>query len=164
MLLKTRIHQTTEGAIMAVKPIPDGYHNVIPYLVVPEAASMIDFLKRAFGATEICRFTRPDGGVGHAEVRIGDSVVMLSGASEACKPMPAGIYLYVEDTDAAYQRALKAGASSLMEPADQFYGDRNAGVRDLAGNYWWIATHKEDVPSDEMQRRAEAHMKKQQQK
>lgn len=141
---------------MAVKPIPDGYHNVTPYLVVPGVARLIDFLKNAFGAQEIERMTRPDGSVGHAEVRIGDSVVMMGEPAGEAPAMPATIYLYVEDTDAAYRRALEAGATSVMAPADQFYGDRNAGVKDPCGNQWWIATHVEDVPPEEMARRAEA--------
>src|SRR4051794_30563563 len=141
---------------MAVKPIPDGYHSVTPYLTVPDAAGLIDFLRRAFGAQEVHRFTR-DGAVSHAEVRIGDSVVMLGQAGGEWKAMPAALHLYVPDADAVYRRALQAGATSLREPADQFYGDRMAGVRDPAGNYWWIATHVEDVSPEEMRRRAEAH-------
>ncbi len=141
---------------MAVKPIPDGYHSVTPYLTVPDAAGLIEFLRRAFGAQEVHRFTR-DGAVSHAEVRIGDSVVMLGQAGGEWQPMPAALHLYVPDADAVYRRALQAGAASLREPADQFYGDRMAGVRDPAGNYWWIATHVEDVSPEEMRRRAEAH-------
>jgi len=155
------IHQQgdKEEATMAVKPIPDGYHTVTPYLVVQRAAKLIDFLKQAFEAKEIECMTQPDGTIRHAEVRIGDSVVMVSEAKDEWKPMPSGIYLYVNDTDAVYKRALQAGATSIMEPADQFYGDRNAGVKDLSGNHWWIATHKEDVPPEEIQKRAEAAMK-----
>jgi len=103
----------------------------------------------------------PNGTIGHAEVRIGDSVVMLGQASSQWKPTTAAIYLYVNDTDATYKRALQSGATSAMEPTDQFYGDRNAGVQDPAGNFWWIATHVEDVAPDEMKKRAEAHMRKQ---
>ena len=146
---------------MAVKSIPDGYHSVTPYLTVQGAAKLLDFLKQAFAAIELHRMTRPDGTVGHAEVRIGDSVVMLAEARDEWKPMPGAMYLYVNDTDAAYQRALQAGATSLMEPADQFYGDRNAGVKDPVGNHWWIATHKEDVPPEELAKREEAFLKQQ---
>ena len=144
---------------MAVKPIPDGYHTVTPYLTVQGVPKLIDFLKQAFEAQEIERMAQPDGTIRHAEVRIGDSVVMMGEAGGEREPMPSSIYLYVNDTDSVYRRALQAGATSLMEPADQFYGDRSAGVKDPSGNYWWIATHKEDVPPDELKRRAEAAMK-----
>ena len=140
---------------MAVKPVPEGYHTATPYLIVPGVAKVIDFLKQTFDAEEIHeRTSRPDGTVMHAEVRIGDSPIMLGEPMGQFQPMPASIYLYVADTDACYQRALKAGAASLMEPADQFYGDRNAGVRDSAGNVWWIGTHIEDVAPEEIARRA----------
>jgi PhnB protein len=142
-----------------VKPIPDGYHTVTPYLVVEGVEELIDFLKQAFDAVETERIPGPDGKVGHGEVRIGDSVVMMGEASGEWKPMPGMIYLYVNDTDATYKRALEAGATSVMEPADQFYGDRNAGVKDASGNMWWIATRKENVSPEELRRRAEARAK-----
>jgi PhnB protein len=144
---------------MAVKPIPEGYHSVTPYIVVPGVAKLIDFLKQAFDAHEKERMARPDGGIMHAEVRIGDSTLMMGEPMGEWKAMPASLYLYVADTDAAYKRALQAGATSMMEPADQFYGDRNAGVKDPCGNIWWIATRKEDVSPEELRRRAEAVMK-----
>jgi uncharacterized glyoxalase superfamily protein PhnB len=144
---------------MTVKPIPEGYHTVTPYLVVQGAAQLIDFLKQAFAAEEIQRMTRPDGSIGHAEVRIGDSRVMLGEAGGEFKPMPAMLHLYMEDADAVYQRALLAGATSLREPVDEFYGDRMAGVKDQFGNQWWIATHIEDVSPEEMVRRQEVFMK-----
>ncbi len=144
---------------MAVKPVPDGYHSVTPYLVVQGVARLIDFLKQAFDAEEIERLPGPDGTIMHGEVRIGDSVVMMGDARGEFRPMPASLHLYVNDTDATYKRALQAGATSLMEPADQFYGDRNAGVKDSLGNHWWIATHKEDVSPEELARRAEAFTK-----
>jgi PhnB protein len=144
---------------MTVKAIPDGYHTVTPYLVVEGAARLIDFMKAAFGAEERERLSRANGTIGHAEVQIGDSVLMISDASGQWGPMPAAIYLYVPDTDATFRSAVRAGGTSVMEPADQFYGDRNAGVRDFAGNLWWIGTHKEDVPLDELERRAAANMK-----
>lgn len=143
---------------MAVKPIPDGYHTITPYLVIQGAPRLIDFLKQAFEAQETERITQPDGTIGHAEVRIGDSVVMMAEARGEWKPMPSAIYLYVNDTDAVYQRALQAGAISTMAPANQFYGDRSAGVQDPSGNQWWIATHQEDVPPEELKKRAEAAM------
>jgi PhnB protein len=144
---------------MAVKPIPDGYHTVTPYLTVQGVPKLIDFLKQAFEAREIECMAQPDGTVRHAEVRIGDSVVMMGEARGEQAPMPSAMYLYVNDTDAVYKRALRAGATSLREPADQFYGDRSAGVKDPSGNYWWIATHQEDVPPEELKKRAEAAMR-----
>jgi PhnB protein len=146
---------------MAVKPIPDGYHSVTPYLVVQGAGKLIDFLTQAFDAQELFRMPRPDGNIAHAEVRIGDSIVMMGEAMGELKPMPSSIYLYVNDTDAVYKRALQAGATSMMEPADQFYGDRRGGVKDPVGNIWWIATHQEDVPPEELAKRAEAFMQQQ---
>jgi PhnB protein len=148
-----------EEATMAVRPIPEGYHTVTPYLVVQGVPRLIDFLKRAFDAREIMRMPRPDGTIMHAEVRLGDSAVMMGEAMGEFKPMPGSMYLYVDDTDATYQRALQAGATSTMEPADQFWGDRYAGVVDPVGNHWWIATHIEDVLPEELARRAEAFMK-----
>jgi uncharacterized glyoxalase superfamily protein PhnB len=141
---------------MAVKPIPDGFHTVTPYLVVPGAAKLLDFLKKAFGAVEIHRTEMPNGVVMHAQVKIGDSFVLMGEAQGPNMAMPAMLYLYVENTDALYHRALEAGAVSVMAPADQFYGDRNAGVKDFAGNQWWIATHFEDVAPEEIARRAQA--------
>jgi uncharacterized glyoxalase superfamily protein PhnB len=144
---------------MAVNPIPEGYHTITPYLIVESAAKLIDFLKQAFDAQELHRMARPDGGIMHAEVRIGDSRIMMGEATGEWKPMPGSLYVYVNDTDTVYKRALQAGATSLMEPADQFYGDRNGGVKDPVGNMWWIATHKEDVPPEELAKRAESFMK-----
>lgn len=143
-----------------VKPIPDGYHTLTPYLTVHGAAQLIDFLKQAFDAQEHSRTASPDGTVMHADLQIGDSHLMVSEATEQWKAMPAGLYLYVPDTDATYRRALEAGATSLMEPGDQFYGDRNAGVKDAFGNSWWIATHVEDVTPEEMVRREKEWMEK----
>jgi PhnB protein len=141
---------------MAVKSIPDGYHSVTPYLVVQGVATLLDFLNQVFDAQELHRMPRPDGTIMHAEVRIGDSVVMMGEPMGEFTPMPGSIYVYVNDADAVYKRALQAGATSLMEPADQFYGDRSAGVKDPVGNQWWIATHKEDVAAEELAKRAAA--------
>jgi PhnB protein len=147
---------------MAVKPIPDGYHSVTPYLVVQGTTTLLDFLKQAFDAQEAFPpMRRPDGTIMHAEVRIGDSVVMMGEPMGDMPPMPGSLYLYVHDADAVYQRALQAGATSLMAPTDQFYGDRSAGVKDPVGNRWWIATHKEDVSPEELAKRAEAFMQQQ---
>ncbi len=128
-----------------VKPVPDGYHTVTPYLVVQGVAQLIDFMKQAFAAEEIRRMTRPDGSIGHAEVKIGDSRVMLGEAGGEFEPMPTMLHMYVEDVDAVYQRALQAGAISVREIVDEFYGDRTGGVKDKSGNQWWIATHIKDV-------------------
>lgn len=147
---------------MAVKPIPDGYHTVTPVLTVHNAAKLIEFLKQAFDAKEVYRLAGPDGTVMHAEVNIGDSMVMVGEATDQWKPTSATIALYVENADAWYGRAIRAGATSVREPADQFYGDRSAGVKDFAGNHWWIHTRIEDVPPEELKKRAEAWMKHQQ--
>jgi PhnB protein len=147
---------------MAAKPIPSGFHTVTPYLTVQGANKLIDFLKQAFDAKEIERMPGPDGKVGHAQLQIGDSMVMMGEASGQMKPMNCMIYLYVNDADALYKRALQAGGTSTAEMTDQFYGDRSGAVKDPSGNVWWIATHKEDVPREEMKKRMEAHMQKQQ--
>ncbi len=143
---------------MAVKPIPDGYTTVTPYLVVDGAEKLLDFVKQAFGAEELFRMDGPDGTIGHAEVKIGDSIVMLgnSDGSASGKAMPSTIYLYVEDADATYGRAIDAGGASVEEPADQFYGDRRSAVRDPLGNQWFIATHVEDPTPEEMDERMKA--------
>jgi PhnB protein len=142
---------------MAVKPIPEGYGTLTPYLVVKGAGGLIEFLKEAFDAVELFRMARPDGTIGHAEVKIGDSRLMIGEGSEQWPPRPGMFYLYTTDADAAYRRALAAGATSVREPADQFYGDCSGGVQDAFGNQWWVATHVEDVPPDELDRRAAAH-------
>ena len=136
-------------------PIPQGYGTVTPFLCVAEAAKLIDFLKQAFAAEVVFRMDRPDGAVAHAEVKIGDSKVMI-GTPAPGQETQAMLHLYVPDTDAVYASAMAAGATSLREPADQFYGDRSGGVRDLSGNQWWIATHIEDVTPQEMERRMAA--------
>jgi uncharacterized glyoxalase superfamily protein PhnB len=138
---------------MAVKPIPEGFHTVTPYLLVPEVARLIDFLKQAFGAEEVHRSAAPDGSVMHAQVKVGDSMVMMGEARGDWKPMPVMLYLYVDDVDAWYHRALKAGATPVREIGNEFYGDRVGGVRDPSGNQWWMATHVEDVSPEEMARR-----------
>jgi PhnB protein len=146
---------------MAVNSIPQGFHSVTPYLVVREVPKLLDFLKQAFNAQEIMRMPQPDGTIMHAEVRIGDSPIMMGEAQGEHKPMPGSMYLYVDDTDATYKRALQAGATSQMAPENMFYGDRHASIIDPVGNHWSIATHIEDVPPDEMARRAEAFMQQQ---
>jgi len=142
-----------------VKAIPEGYHTITPYITVDGAAKLLDFIKEAFGATVLEVMKDDSGNVRHAEAQIGDSKVMVGQARDEWKPRPSTLYLYVENTDELYKRAMAAGAKSLMEPADQFYGDRNAGVEDTFGNWWWIATHVEDVGPEEMARRAAANPK-----
>ena len=147
---------------MAVNPVPEGFHTVTPYMIVTGAQQLIDFVTSAFGGTLIHASRRPDGAVWHAQMKIGDSMIMLSDASEQFKAMPSAINLYVPDVDATHARAVKAGGRSVMEPATQFYGDRSSGVQDACGNYWWISTHVEDVSEEEITRRGEAAMKQQQ--
>ncbi len=142
---------------MAVDPIPAGYHSVTPYLVVTGVGQLIPFLEKAFGAKETFRMDQPDGTVGHAEVHIGDSIVMMGDAGGQWSPMPAMLHLYVPDVDATYRAALDAGATSIREPTNQFYGDRSGVVSDPSGNQWSIATHVEDVSPEEMERRAAQH-------
>ncbi len=139
-----------------VKPVPDGYRTVTPYLTVKGASKLIEFMEQVFDATIVEKMTAPDGTVRHAEARIGDSMIMLGEAGDAWKPMPACLYVYVADVDAVYLRAIKAGAVSLREPANQFYGDRSGGVTDACGIQWWIATHVEDVGKEELVKRAKA--------
>ena len=141
---------------MAAKPVPDGYHTVTPYLTVDDAALLIDFLQRAFNAQVKYEMKDDKGNIRHAEVTIGDSVVMIGQARDEWKPRPMTLYLYVPDVDALYKSALAAGATSLQEVTNQFYGDRSGGVQDPQGNYWWIATHVEDVSPEEMDRRMKA--------
>jgi PhnB protein len=143
---------------MAVKAIPEGYHTVTPYLVVQGVPKLIEFLQRAFDAKEVHRTTMPDGTIMHAEVQIGDSRVMMGEARGPMTPIPAMLYLYVPDCDAVYARAIRAGGTSIAAPANQFYGDRSGAVRDAAGNHWWIGTHIEDVPAEELGRRAQQAM------
>jgi uncharacterized glyoxalase superfamily protein PhnB len=139
---------------MATQFKQEGYLTVTPYLVVQGAERLIEFVQQVLGAEERTRMPGPNGTIGHAELQIGDSVVMLADAPEPGDVMPAMLSVYVEDADAAYQRALEAGATSLREPKTEFYGDRMAGVQDFAGNKWYFATHVEDVSGEEMQRRA----------
>jgi len=141
-----------------VKPIPDGYNSVQPYLHIRGAAQAIEFYKQVFGAQEVMRMPQPDGRIGHAELRIGDSIVMLADehpekgihgpAHYGGAPMT--IMLYTTDCDDTYKKAIAAGSKSLREPTDQFYGDRMAGVEDPFGFQWYIATHVKDVSEEEM--------------
>jgi PhnB protein len=139
---------------MTATSIPDGFRTITPYISVTGADRFIDFLKNAFGAQERYRLDSPRG-IGHAQLQVGDSMLMVSEKCDTWPTGPSTLYLYVRDVDATYRTALSAGAVSVMEPADQFYGDRSGGVRDPFGNMWWLATHIEDVPHDEIARRAE---------
>ncbi|MBI4617693.1 MAG: VOC family protein [Planctomycetes bacterium] len=145
---------------MPVHWLPRSYTRVIPYLVVSGATGLVEFIERALDGKTTERVPGDDGTVRHAEVRIGDSMVMVGEAGSAKEPMPAMLYVYVPDADATYRRALAEGATSIQEPADTFYGDRNAGVKDPCGNQWWVATHKEDLTPEEIARRAAALGKK----
>lgn len=147
-----------------VKPIPEGYHSVTPYLIVDGAVKALDFYKRAFGAQENFRMAQPDGRIGHAEIRIGDSVVMLADENMQMgirSPKSAGgasvmLMIYVEDVDKVFNRAVAAGATVERPIANQFYGDRTGGIVDPFGHKWYLATHVEDVPPAELERRAKA--------
>lgn len=153
---------------MSVKPIPEGYRNVTPYLVVKGAAAAIDYYKRVFGATERMRMDGPGGTVGHAELEIGDSLVMLADESpdmgfrgpKTIGGTPVSLLAYVENVDEVFKRAVDAGARALRPVEDQFYGDRMGTLEDPFGHVWSIATHVEDVPPAEMQRRSEEMMKR----
>lgn len=146
------------------KPIPDDYRAVTPYLIVNNAAAAIDFYKRAFGATEFCRMPGPDGKVMHAEVRIHGAPVMLADEFPqmgALSPRSVGgtpvfLLVYVEDVDTVFAQAIAAGARAVRAVQDQFYGDRSGTLADPFGHQWTLATHKEDVPDEEMQRRMAA--------
>jgi len=151
---------------MGTKPIPEGYHTVTPYLAVDDAASAIEFYKRAFGAKERTRMPAPDGKIGHAELVIGDALVMLSDPFPQASTRPpselggtsTSIMMYVEDVDATVKQAVDAGATVTMEVADQFWGDRFGSVTDPFGHSWSIATHVEDLTPEEIAERGKAAM------
>ncbi len=147
-----------------VKPIPQGHHSVTPYLIVGDAASALEFYRKAFGASELVRVPGPQGRIGHAEIKIGDSVIMLADEypeMDARSPQsfggsPVSIHLYVEDVDELAERAIGAGATVVRPVKDQFYGDRSGTVADPFGHVWHIATHKEDLTPAELHKRVEA--------
>ena len=148
---------------MAVNAIPEGYHSITPYLVCKDAAKAIDYYTKVFGATETVRMPGPNGRIMHAEVKIGNSMLMLSDENpERGAVAPSGkgrsqsVMLYIENVDAVFKRAVEAGAKSIMEPSDQFWGDRMGNLEDPFGHQWAIATHKEDVTPDEMEKRMQA--------
>lgn len=147
---------------MAVKPIPEGYHSVTPYLILDDATAALEFYKKALGAVELMRFPAPGGKIGHAEIKIGDSPVMLADenpemdarSARTIGGSPISLMVYVEDVDALVARAVAAGAKLVRPVANQFYGDRTGGIDDPFGFHWYIATHIEDVPPDELEKRA----------
>lgn len=147
---------------MAVKPIPDGYHSVTPYLIIKNnAARAIDFYKKAFGAEEIVRMPAPDGTIGHAEIRIGDSMIMLADempemgykSPSSLGGTPVSLVIYVNDVDKIYKQAISAGGKEDRPLTNQFYGDRSGTLTDPFGHVWIIGTHIEDVTPEEMDRR-----------
>ena len=149
---------------MAVKPIPEGYHSVTPYLIIKGAARAIDFYKKAFGATELMRMPQPDGRIAHAEIKIGDSRIMLADeypemnfrSPQAFGGTPVAISLYMQDVDRVVKKAIAGGAKVLRPVTDQFYGDRSGSLEDPFGHVWHVATHKEDIPMKELKKRAAA--------
>jgi PhnB protein len=151
-----------------VKPIPDGYHNLTPYLIVDGAAKAIDFYKKVFGATEKMRMPAPGGKVGHAELTLGDSMIMLADehpemdhrGPHAYKGAAVSLMVYVPDVDATVKTALASGAKVVRPVENQFYGDRMGTIEDPFGHQWYVATHVEDVPQEELAKRAAAAMAK----
>ena len=151
---------------MTAKPIPEGYHTLTTYLSVDNASEAIEWYTRVFGANERVRMDGPEGTIGHAELEIGDSLIMLADPFPQSQTRPpkelggttAGVFMYVEDVDAVVQKAVDAGATTTMEVADQFWGDRFGSVKDPFGHSWSIATHVEDVPPEEMAERAKEAM------
>lgn len=142
---------------MAIKPKPDGYHTITPYLIVEGANQLLEFIENVFGGEATFKMQDDTGRLNHADVKIGDANLMLAETCEEWEPTRTMLYVYVENTDAIYQKALDAGAESVKEPKDQFYGDRSASVKDPFGNVWGIATHIEDVSEEEIQKRARAY-------
>jgi PhnB protein len=153
---------------MSIKSIPDGYHTLTPYLIVQDASDAIEFYKKALGATEKVRHATEDGRIMHAEIRIGDSPVMLADESpqmnakgpKAYGGSPVSFFLYVEDVDASFARAIDAGATVIRPVADQDYGDRMGGLKDPFGHSWWLASHVEDVSPEELKARFDVHRAK----
>ena len=151
-----------------VKPIPEGYHNVTPYLIIDGAAKAIDFYKKVFGATEKMRMPSPGGKVGHAELTLGDSMIMLADehpdmghrAPHAYGGSAVSLMVYVPDVDATVKSAIAGGAKVVRQVENQFYGDRMGTIEDPFGHQWYVATHVEDVPPEEMAKRAAAAMGK----
>jgi PhnB protein len=144
---------------MTTKYIPDGYHSITPSVCVDGAQKFVGFLKQVFDAKERMRMDGPGGKIMHAEFEIGDSAIMVADTMPEWPAKSNSLYVYVKDVDATYQRAIQAGAKSVREPEDMFYGDRTSAVTDSFGNFWGIATHIEDVAPAELKKRAEAFQK-----
>jgi PhnB protein len=150
---------------MAVKAIPDGYHSVTPYLIISGATEAIAFYQKAFGATELMRISAPGGKIGHAEIKIGDSPIMLADefpemgykSPQTLGGSPVSIMIYVDDVDTVFAQAIAAGGKEQRPVKDQFYGDRSGTLEDPFGHVWHVATHKEDVSAEEMEQRGSAH-------
>jgi len=147
----------------SVRAVPEGYHTVTPYLVVENAQGLLDFIENAFDGSATFVSKSDDGRIMHATVTIGDSIVMVSDTMEQMQPQASMLYLYLEDVDSVFQKALKAKATAIREPQTEFYGDRSGAVKDQWGNMWWIATHVEDVDPEEMERRTKEVMKERKQ-
>jgi PhnB protein len=147
-----------------VKPVPEGFHTITPYFIVDNGIKFIDFLKASFDATENHRSVTPEGRIMHAQLKIGDSFVMMGESTGEWKPMPCTIYMYIADVDSVYSKAVKAGGKTLREPTNEFYGDRICGIEDPLGNQWWIAAHIEDVSPEEMKKRSEKIVKQREEK
>jgi len=141
---------------MSVKPIPEGYTTITPYLIVEDADKLVEFVEKTFDGELLFKILNDAGRITHGEMKIGNSMLMLSESSDEWKPTNVMLHLYVEDIDATYQKALEAGAISVKEPQNQFYGDRSSCVQDSFGNFWGIATHIEDVSEEEIAERASA--------
>jgi PhnB protein len=141
---------------MAAKPIRDGFHTITPYLFTQNTPRLIEFLSAAFDGELISKMERPGGAIMHAEMRVGDSMLMMGEGTAKFPPMPTSIYLYVPDCDATHRRALAAGGSSISDVRDLPSGERYGGVKDPCGNIWWIATHVEDLSPEEQERRWKA--------
>ena len=150
---------------MAVKAIPDGYHSVTPYLIISGAADALEYYKKSFGATELLRIPAPEGKIGHAEIKIGDSPIMLADefpemgykSPKTLGGSPVSIMIYLEDVDTVFKQAIAAGGKEQRPVKDQFYGDRSGTLEDPFGHVWHVATHKEDVSAEEMEQRVSAH-------
>jgi PhnB protein len=163
---QARAKKAGRPAAKKVSPIPAGYHTATPYLTVNDGAGALEFYRRALGAREVMRMATPNGKIGHAEIRIGDSHIMLSdempGTSQKAPTSLGGttgsVMLYLPNVDAAFKRAIDAGCTSIMAPADMFWGDRFGKLQDPYGNQWGMATHREDVPPKQMAERAKAAM------
>jgi PhnB protein len=153
---------------MSVRPIPEGYHSITPYLMINGATEAIEFYRRAFGATQLFKLDAPGGKIGHAEIQIGDSRIMMAddcgGESPFRNPQssggsPVGLHLYVENVDAVFAQAVSAGGTVIKPVQDQFYGDRTGALKDPFGHIWFLATHKEELSPEEIKQRAEAMFK-----